>query len=677
MALKKNIYNILNNLPYSRNILYGRLIYKYYKREYKISRKKFMQQNFSCFYVAGKRKYKSSQINNLLKKVKVNPINGSIFFYSIDCYKSLKNTNPILVNFTVDYNFIVNNSFLEVNGIIEDKNTNFYREEKNVIQSLRNYVERCKRQYGKIEKYKKCFTAIESIFNRPAENFFEGLQRILFFNQILWQTNHKHNGLGRLDKILDKLYRNDLSKGTITEEIAKSMLIDFFTVLHEYYWFKSGMMLGDTGQIIIVGGMDDKEHYFCNPLTYMFIEVSKEVLLPDPKVFLRCSNRMPDDLLEVALQCIETGIGAPFLSNDDKVIPSLLSYGYDEISSYNYSASACWEPLITDNSCELNNIKSINFAVPLVRLLENEKKHNVNTIKDFIKEYEIALLDYINEVLKDLENLEFEIDPIISLVSYESLKFGRDITRGGAKYNNLGLTSVGMGTVVDSLLNIERLVFQSKRYGFEELNDLRKNNFADNDLLRQQLRKNYPCYGSDDQRVICLTNHLLNVASEGFSQYKTKWGGKFKFGLSSPYYIQDACDIPATFDGRCNGEPFNVHISTTRNVATTELFSFAMQLDYLEYRLNGNVVDFFVSPSDLKSNFKKYMSLLKAGILGGIYQLQINVVDSETLIAAKKDPDKFPNLIVRVWGFSAYFNTLPDEYKDVLINRAIACSVNV
>ena len=106
-------------------------------------------------------------------------------------------------------------------------------------------------------------------------------------------------------------------------------------------------------------------------------------------------------------------------------------------------------------------------------------------------------------------------------------------------------------------------------------------------------------------------------------------------------------------------------------LATTELLLFASKLDYMGAKSNGNVVDFFVNPRLLNENLDKYQMLLTQAFKQGVYQIQMNVVSSEVLIAAKSDPALFPNLVVRVWGFSAYFNDLPDEYKELLIQRAL------
>ena len=257
------------------------------------------------------------------------------------------------------------------------------------------------------------------------------------------------------------------------------------------------------------------------------------------------------------------------------------------------------------------------------------------------------------------------------MLSPSALEKHVDFTQGGAKYNGIGLTSVGLGTTVNSLLNLSRFVFIEKRYSIAELNTIRKNNFVGQDALLHELKNSLPCYGCDEENVIKLSKKIIKKTSDILKRYHTALGGSFKFGLSSPSYITGAKNIPATLDGRKGGEPFGVHISSSIALPPTELLNFAMQMDYCENRMNGNVIDFFASPGALQKNLNQYVDMLQAGIQGGIFQLQMNVVDSQTLIAAKADPQRFPQLVVRVWGFSAYFNDLPDEYKDLLIARAI------
>ena len=205
----------------------------------------------------------------------------------------------------------------------------------------------------------------------------------------------------------------------------------------------------------------------------------------------------------------------------------------------------------------------------------------------------------------------------------------------------------------------------------KKLNEERKNNFNDekilNELKFQSLR-----YGKDEKEVIQLTNLIITWIGEYLKDKNNKYDGKYKFGLSAPSYIDESREFEATFDGRRIGEPFIVHISSdiTSN-PYTELIQFASKLDYNKASFNGNVIDFMVTPSFIESNKEKFLDFLILSTKVGFFQMQMNVVSSEILIKAKKNPKEFPDLIVRVWGFSAYFNDLPEEYKNLLIERAL------
>lgn len=667
--IKQWVKDVVIYVPLLRNVIPSRSIYRKYSRVHPNEGfGRFLQNHAAQIYNASPCKEKAQQIVKLLRRLDICPLDSKSFFYSLDPYKTVANLNNVYGNCTVDISMLIKSDWSRLELLTDN---NFVRGEQTLVAAMKGYIDRCQKDNIIAAKYKQQFMAIESLFERSANSFFEALQRILFYNQFLWQTGHTLNGLGHLDWILGDLYEHDLKEGILTREEAFELLKDFFCVLHENYWFKSAVLMGDTGQIVILGGRGHDGKYHCNDLTYLFIEVSRELKLPDPKVLLRCTADMPEDLLELAMDCISTGIGAPLLSNDDVVIPAMISCGYDDIDAYNYGTAACWEPLVPGLSCDANNIASLNFAIPLVKLFESDDFDKADSAEKIVELYTDELKKYICDVLTPLTKLEFEEDPILSLGSPSSIESKKDITRGGAKYNNIGLTSVGLGCVVNSVLNIKKLAFDKNRYSLFKLNEKRRNNFAGDDALVTELKDLSPAYGSDDDNVIRLTKYLMSVTSNEFSKYSTKYGGKFKVGLSSPSYISGAEKIPATLDGRRQGEPFSVHISSAKAVPTTELLSFAMKLDYNDNRLNGNVVDFFTTPSFIKQNMHKFASLLRSSFSGGIFQMQMNVVDSKTLIAAKADPTLFPELVVRVWGFSAYFNDLPNEYKDVLIARAI------
>ena len=219
-------------------------------------------------------------------------------------------------------------------------------------------------------------------------------------------------------------------------------------------------------------------------------------------------------------------------------------------------------------------------------------------------------------------------------------------------------TGVALSNLINSIINIDEYVFKNKKFTFSELNEIRKNNYRDNDILLKKLKKQKLKYGNDNEEIINMANRIIQFTTKILNKYTNPLGGKYKFGLSAPSYIDESINFPASFDGRKEGEPFGVHISSDTSNAYTELIQFASKLDYNENRFNGNVVDFFVSPNFISDNFDKFVDLLLS-IKVGFFEMQMNVVSSEKLIGARKNPEKFPNLVVRVWGFSAYFNDLP------------------
>ena len=667
MKIKKVIHSFTDWIPFFRNIYWGNYLYATHVKEKGVSKRDFVKKNIRHLYLQPLVDNKGNQIKQLMSRVDINPVDANMFFYSIDCYKGLQTKRQTLINYTIDYNTFITKSLSDLVSYVKS-GTELEENINELVDGIHVYYDRLCKNSKKLGITEEQLNSIEGLFTRSAQSFFDALQRILFINQLLWQTGHKHNGFGRLDLILNNIYENDIRSGVISKDSASLMIRDFLKALHENYWFKSGMLMGDTGQIIIVGGKDRSGNYFSNDLSRIFIEQSMKLHITEPKVFLRYSKNIPDDLFELAMKSIATGIGSPFLSNDDVVIQKLIDFGYESNSAFNYCASACWEPLIIESSADLNNIAAYNFAVPFDMMMLDETCFQLQ-FDQLLDLYENYLKKYTEEIIKPLEKLEFEEDPLLSLASIIVLRGGKDITKNGAKYNNLGFTSVGMSSVVDSFINIKDLVYDKKEYTIEELICARNKDFNDNPELKQKFISNKVGFGTDNDIAVELTNRFMKTASEEISNYHTFYDGKFKIGYSSPFYITEANRGGATFDGRQEGDPFNVHISSRKKVTPVELLNFASQLDYSKNVINGNVVDFILQPSIINSNLHKVSLMIKKAFEIGVYQMQINVIDSSTLINAKKNPELFTNLIVRVWGFSAYFNDLPEEYQDLLIRR--------
>lgn len=618
-----------------------------------------------CGYAFSKR----SQLNSVFRRINISFIPNKRFQSWIDTGMSVFTFGCMVDNIPPNYEIILENSLKDLKstsaaidnevgkhnvwilGLVEDYIERIIHEMESMIETEDPFLENTWQYFKRMKNYK-------------AECLEEALQRIIFWSSIFWQTNHRLVGLGRLDKLLIK-YCDDLE-----DNVLSDILIDFCNEMHRYYAYKSNhVSMGDTGQIIILGGIEPNGTYYCNRLTYSFIEILKKHRLPDPKLLLRVSNKMPDELLRLAIECIATGIGCPLISNDDVVIPSLKKFGYIHEDACNYVTSACWEPLAYGKSLEKNNIVDLNYAKVFVETYKSTSFTDSKTFDDVMSIFYQKLDAEINNIKKLLSDIKWEYDPLMTLFTEGCLKSGKDISEGGAVYNDYGILTSGLGNTVDSLLNVKYLVFEQRRLNLADLADAAKNDLEDEDL--RELLEEHKYFGHDDSTTIALINEIRYHVYKELAGFRNKFGGKVKWGFSSSNYAELGKSTGATLDGRRSGGNLTVHMSAARGEAYSELFTFAGSFDYSGHFSNGNVVDFFVTPSFIISNFDKFVLFIKTCIAIGFFQAQMNVVDSQTLIEAKMDPERYPDLIVRVWGFSAYFNELPEYYKDVLIKRAL------
>ena len=615
----------------------------------------------------------STDIEALFAEIELRWEKDSSFSYWIDTKKTIAVRGNILSNFTLDYERILSTPFFDLadraikaGGIYGERAQHI----KNAVEVLKDRILKVLESEGSDEAY-VLEEEISSLLNCPAKHFHEGLQRILFFNQIIWQTRHTLNGLGRLDKILGDLYAADLRDGILTRDAAYIIILDFLTCLSKWYTYKSAALLGDIGQIIILGGEEQDGSYFCNDLTYLFMRAQAELGRPDPKILLRVSERIPDPLLNEAVHSLARKTGSPLFSNDKVVIPYLLNFGLEKGDAYNYCVSACWEPFIPGKSLDQNNIKTFDFFRPLDAMLRAGNLDTIDGYEGLLTQYDSFLRQEWRKFLSSLDEFVWAVDPLVSLMTTGCTESGKDISEGGAVYNNYGVTSVGMGSVCDSLLNIDRFVFQKHDYTLGQLNKVRESNYDGHPEILAIFRNQEKHFAHDDECVVALVNHIMEVSNQELEKYRNPLGGRVKFGLSSPNYIKNAKKMHGDFSGRTDGTPYGTHISCI-DAPYTEVVQFAGKLHYGKYGFNGNVVDFFVSPGLLDDNQEQFASFLKVAISFGFFQMQMNILDSATLIDAKKHPEKYPGLIVRVWGFSAYFVDLPEDYQNLLIERAKA-----
>ncbi len=503
---------------------------------------------------------------------------------------------------------------------------------------------------------------LERVPRYGARSFREALQffRILHFS--LWLEGDYHNTIGRFDQYMYPYYRHDVDAGILSRDEAFDLLCDFFLSFNKDSDLYFGAQQGDNGQSMVLGGIDVQGNDCYNELSVLCLRASGELRLIDPKINLRVNNNTPLEVYEEGSKLTRVGLGFPQYSNDDVVIPGLVEMGYDYEDAVNYVVAACWEFIIpglgddTVNLCALNVAGSVDKAI----------RKYAPTAKSFDE-----VLDGMRKQMR--EDFDELIEPIKSIYYLPSPMF--DLLRTGRKYQNFGSHGVGIATAADSLAAVKKYVFEEKSITAKELIAAMDENFANSPELLHRLRYEAPkmgCEGGDEAAE--LSKDVLYAFSDALAGRKNCFGGIWRAGTGTAMmYLRHAGVTGATADGRLSGESFGANFSpslfakTEGPVTVVEHFSVAD----LKRTLNGGplTLEFAMSTFRDEESISKLAVLIRYFILRGGHQIQLNAVDPAKLREAQKDPDRYRQLIVRIWGWSAYFVELDKPYQEHVIAR--------
>ena len=446
----RKITNRSSDDEYSRTHIFSSTVLKL-NRKFGTKEKSgpYLAKNMHKFYISSSKFNKGIQIKNLFRKVDIDiPKEGFIYF--LDELKNLNFDGKTINGITPDYSKILHSSVYSYNefyfhpksgrGFARDLSSDFIKNQLDALDGIElfiyNIVKKLRNSNHKDRaKFARYF---ENMIDAPAEHFEEALQRILFYNQVLWQTGHSSISLGRLDKILEDFYFDDLNSGFITQEEVYEIIKSFLKTLHSYQWYKSDAFMGDTGQVIVLGGKYEDaygEYYFYNDLTYMFIRAIGELKLYEPKIVLRISNETPRDLIELALETISNGISNIMFSNDEIMV----EFGYEKGDAANYSTSGLYEPSVVGKGLEQNNMACISFLKPLNEFFDNETPQVLDMLDNYgelFNSYKYYLKKEVESLIETFDGIVWNEDPLLSLFIDDCNDNQMDISKGGAKYNH-------------------------------------------------------------------------------------------------------------------------------------------------------------------------------------------------------------------------------------------------
>ncbi len=501
----------------------------------------------------------------------------------------------------------------------------------------------------------------------PARTLREALQSIRIFHFGLWLEGEYHNTLGRFDQYALPYYEADIAAGRLSEETALELLQDFFLSFNKDSDLYHGIQQGDNGQSMVLGGRKADGTDGFNALSKLCLQASRSLHLIDPKINVRVSNDTPLEVYQLGSELTKAGLGFPQYSNDDVIIPGLTRLGYAPEDAANYAIAACWEPIIPVCGTDVANIGALSFPKQVDSALFGENT-DWSSFDAFLQSVHNALSADIDAICHRRDTLWFIPAPLM-----DTLMDGNDVSLGG-KYRNFGIHGTGVATACDSLAAIEAAVFKEKRLTAEDLKAAVKADFHGYEDLLAYLRWEAPKTGQDDDRADRFLTMLLDWFAQSLEGRQNSRGGCYRAGTGSAmFYLWHAEAIGASPDGRRNGESFGTNYSPslfTKNPGPMSVVR-SFTKPQLSKTVNGGplTLEFHHSMFADENCVEKVAMLVREYIRRGGHQLQLNVVNLEDMKDAQLHPERHRQLVVRIWGWSAYFVELEKAYQDHVMAR--------
>ena len=542
------------------------------------------------------------------------------------------------------------------------------------IRQLEAILRLCDRYKDAASEGSKLKIALETIPRKGATTFYEAclFMKICIFT--LRICGGAHITLGRLDQYLYPFYKHDVENGASHEELLETLEELFISINFDTDLYL-GVQLGDNGQSMVIGGYDLEGNDMYNDLSQLCMEASLELSLIDPKLNLRVNKNTPIERLEFATQLTKKGLGFPQYCNDDIVIPGMIALGYDPEDAVNYAVAACWEYIPSNNGADYPNVVTMDFPNVIASAIK-EHLADCETMEN-LKEYVVeAIHKECDIVMKQPMEFPWVTRPniMVSLFVDGCIESLANIFEGGAKYTNFGCHGPGISTAADSLAAVKKTIFDDKTLTKAELLKALDSNFEGCEDIRNLLLS-CPKMGSNDDYVDDLAAFIMETFSSYLNGKPNGHGGVWRAGSGSAMeYIRKGEECPATADGRYERTPYSSSFSPSPDANVDGLLSVIMSFTKFDMTkiINGGPLTIEIHDTVLRNEMgiKKTARLVSEFIKHGGHQLQLNSINRDVLLDAQKHPENYPNLIVRVWGWSGYFNELDVKYQNHIIKRA-------
>jgi formate C-acetyltransferase len=530
----------------------------------------------------------------------------------------------------------------------------------------------------------------EKVPAHPAETFHEALQSFWLTHVMIhicskdWSVSP-----GRFDQYMFSYYDRDIREGRITRQQAAELL--------GCLWIKFNELRIDVDfvnyQNVLLSGVDKTGADATNDLSYLCLEVNSHIRMIQPSLSVRLHDGTPREFLEKCAEQVKNGGGLPAFFGDNANIAALMEVGVSLENARNYAIAGCEEVAVQGKTLGALRAGIFSQAQCLLFALFDGKYPNDDkqfapatgdatkfaSFDQLLEAYKVQLkaktLECIERSLRlDRMAMENTPYPFVSLVFDGCVGNGRDITAGGAEHNLTTVSEAGVCTTADSLYALKKAVFEDKRYTMAQILEALKNNFEGHEELRQVLL-NIPKFGNDLDEVDRFVVGIVDLNHWAFRELDRRnlYGGLFASGsgLSNAFMLGQW--VGATPDGRKAGEHLSVSYGPTHgrdvNGPTATLRSVA-KIKF-ENLVGGTLTHLRLNPKTLEgeTGTRNLAAMIATFFKIGGMGLHLSVVGRATLEAARREPEKHRDIIVRIGGYSVYYTLLSDKFQQELINR--------
>lgn len=532
----------------------------------------------------------------------------------------------------------------------------------------------------------------------PARTFYEALQSLYIYQIcIFMEQNAASYNPGRMDQYLYPYYKKDIEEGRLTAEKAQELLDCLWVKFSEPCLFQDAVTAEFAAgypmfQNVCVGGVTTAGQDAVNPLSYLILQATMDVQLYQPSVSVRYSlAKNPNKFLRKIVELIRLGTGFPAFHNDDIGIRMLMNKGIPLKEAFDWNPCGCVETNLEGRLRHYTALADINLGGMIEFVMtdgvnrKTGRKVSVKTgdptafrtYNDFKEAVKEQLRYAIRAVVKGSHVIDnvcmARVVPALSLSFRECIEKCSDYAWGGAKYNTgNGIILIGVADLINSMAAIKYLVYDTKRISMTEMKRALDADFEGYDVV-QKLCENAPKYGNDNELTNEIAGEMFTFIADEIESYRSKFGtmtpGILPVSGNTPFGLE----VGALPSGRHAWKPLADGVSPNGGTDVNGPGAVLKSVSHLPHDrfVQGTLLNMKVEPEMLNSEngIRQMMALLKSMCSLGIFHVQFNVIDRETLLAAQKHPEQYRGLLIRVAGYTAYFTELGKDVQDEIIAR--------